>query len=298
MGSRFILSIFWIVYDIINVDCTDLLVEFDSQSSKTQVEVMAAPPLNYKSLARYTVCNMTDAFPALTALPKPWSCPKASNITWCEFTGVVCRPTGTGPMFVITELKLSSSSLKGTIPATLSQLPLLLNVVLDSNSIYGTIPSVLGNIVSLTALYLQKNSLIGTVPLALTKLTNLKIFNVNFNYMTGALPSWFTQNTVNNVTATTPSTYVLRTAQPSGQPSEYRLLTTFQFTTWLAAHPHFAHMSHPCRCTSNTHATKHKTTHQEAHFCGKPSPSFLLNFLLHSAPIPLAHQFHNHCCAC
>ena len=225
MDLRFILSISWIACSIMNVDSTDLFVEFDSHNSQTQVRLMASTlPSNYKSLARYTVCNMTNAFPALKTLPKPWSCPKASNITWCDFTGVSCRPTANGPMFVITDLKLSSSSLKGTIPSALGQLPLLVNIALDSNSIYGTIPSVLGNIASLTALYMQKNSLIGTVPLALTKLTNLVYFDVNFNYMSGTLPSWFTLHTTNNVTATTPATFVTSTAQPSSQPSEYAFL--------------------------------------------------------------------------
>jgi hypothetical protein len=79
-------------------------------------------------------------------------------------------------------------------------------------------------------LYLQKNSLIGTVPLALTKLTNLQYFDVNFNYMSGTLPSWFSLHTTNNATASTPSTYVLWTPLPTGQPSEYILHRCCQFT--------------------------------------------------------------------
>lgn len=206
-----------ITLHIVHVDSTDLSVAFATNSK--QVETAAVAPSNYKSLARSTVCNMTAAFPALTKLPKPWNCPSAQIITWCDFTGVTCRPAAKFTPYIITELKLTSSSLKGTIPSSLSNLQFaLVSMVMDSNSIYGTIPSQLGNLLSLTALYLHKNSLGGTVPLELTKLTNLKMFNVNFNYMNGTLPSWFNR-TSNNVTASTPATFVLWTPRPTGQPT-------------------------------------------------------------------------------
>jgi hypothetical protein len=263
---------------IVHVDSTDLSVAFDSAiaANSKQVETAAAVPSNYRTLARYTVCNMTRAFPALASLPKPWSCPMGQNVTWCDFTGVTCRPTvATVKPFLITELKLTKSSLHGMIPSALSNLQFgLVNMVLDSNSIYGTIPSQLGNLLALTAMYLQTNSLQGTVPLALTKLTNLKIFNANFNYMTGTLPSWFKiMNITNNVTSSSPATFVLSTPMPTGQPS---------------VHPSLMPLN-SARPTRSPTATVRSSPNQ--HPFNTPFSSLPYSLVSVSAPFPSSHRF-------
>ena len=215
---------------VVSIDSTDILAAVTVSSATgalPPVEVEAVSPIvaNYKAVARNVVCNMTRAFPALTTLtPSPWVCPSLVNITatWCNYTGVTCRPaTGKLPAPLYMQyISLSGKSIMGTLPTSLGQLTQLERLVLDTNLIYGTIPSALAGMASLKALYLNRNSLKGTVPLALTTLTKLQVLNVNFNYMTGTLPAWFTANTYNNDSGSGPSTYAMLTAQPTGQPTD------------------------------------------------------------------------------
>jgi hypothetical protein len=218
---------------VVSMDSTDIVTAMSVASSSSSdalppVEANVGSPLvmNYKMLARNVVCNMTSAFPALNPLtPSPWACPSVVNLTatWCNFTGVYCRPaTGKLPAPVYMQyIFLSGQGIMGTLPTALGQLTQLERLVLDTNQIYGTIPSALAGMASLRALYLNRNSLKGTVPLALTTLTNLQVLNVNFNYMTGTLPAWFTTHTYNNDTGSGPSTYAQLTAQPTGQPTDH-----------------------------------------------------------------------------
>ena len=200
-----------------------------------------------KAAARNVVCNMTIAFPVLSTLtPSPWSCAAALNVvgSWCNFTGIDCKPSvSPNPQLYILNIDLSGRHLVGRIPSALGQLSSLQSLALSSNQISGTIPSSLaslstsltGSIVRLLfssmknqryshlpvhpclslplsllspALFVNQNSLIGTVPNSLTRLTKLQYLNVNYNYLTGTLPSYFSTNTFNNASASVYSTFV------------------------------------------------------------------------------------------
>lgn len=103
-----------------------------------------------KTAARNVVCNMTTAFPVLTTItPSPWSCSSAINVvgSWCNFTGIDCKPSvSPNPQLYILNIDLSGRRLVGRIPSSLSQLLSLQSLALSSNSLSGTIPSSLANL--------------------------------------------------------------------------------------------------------------------------------------------------------
>ena len=135
---------------VVFIDSTETL-----GATPVEVDAVVGSPVvaNYKAVARNVVCNMTSAFPALTTLaPSPWSCPSAVNITgtWCNFTGVTCRPaTGRlpAPVYML-YISLSGKGIKGSLPSALGQLTQLERLVLDTNLIYGTVPAALAGMAS------------------------------------------------------------------------------------------------------------------------------------------------------
>ena len=103
-----------------------------------------------KAAARNVVCNMTAAFPTLSTLtPSPWSCSTAVNVvgSWCNFTGIGCKPSvSPNPQIYILNIDLSGRRLAGRIPSALGQLSSLQSLALSSNQISGTIPSSLASL--------------------------------------------------------------------------------------------------------------------------------------------------------
>ena len=103
-----------------------------------------------KAAARNVVCNMTIAFPVLSTLtPSPWSCAAALNVvgSWCNFTGIDCKPSvSPNPQLYILNIDLSGRHLVGRIPSALGQLSSLQSLALSSNQISGTIPSSLASL--------------------------------------------------------------------------------------------------------------------------------------------------------
>ena len=81
-------------------------------------------------------------------------------------------------------LSLSSNSLVGTIPSTMSVLTSLQYLYLYSNSLVGTIPSTMSALTSLQYLYLSRNLLSGSIPSTMSALTSLGSLYLNNNYLT------------------------------------------------------------------------------------------------------------------
>ena len=82
-------------------------------------------------------------------------------------------------------LYLGTNNLQGRIPRSIGKgNPLLYSLSLSSNSLTGTIPVTLTDAISLVFLSLDSNQLDGTIPPQMSKLGNLYSVNLNNNYLT------------------------------------------------------------------------------------------------------------------
>ncbi|KAI7729025.1 hypothetical protein M8C21_024570 [Ambrosia artemisiifolia] len=80
-------------------------------------------------------------------------------------------------------------SILGSIPGSLGNLSLVLELYLTSNKFTGTIPSSLGNCKQLLRLNLDQNNLTGDIPRQLFEISSLSIsLNLGFNQLSGQLP--------------------------------------------------------------------------------------------------------------
>ena len=89
----------------------------------------------------------------------------------------------------VTELRLVSNRLAGTIPPELGDLTNLRNLDLEGNNLTGTIPPELGDLASLMTLALGHNDLTGTIPPELGGLDSLTSLALGSNRLTGVIPS-------------------------------------------------------------------------------------------------------------
>jgi len=103
--------------------------------------------------------------------------------TECDWYGVTC--TGGD----LTELRLSSNNLVGTIPSGLGNLTTLERLSFYDNSLTGTIPVELGNLTNLTYFSLTSNQLSGSIPSELGNLTSVTYFALAINQLTGSIPA-------------------------------------------------------------------------------------------------------------
>lgn len=88
----------------------------------------------------------------------------------------------------IKKVGLSGNGLTGNIPASLSNLAGLRELILDDNQLSGTIPASLGDLELLSFLYLHANNLVGTIPPELGKLNQLSHLYLYSNSLTGSIP--------------------------------------------------------------------------------------------------------------
>uniref|UniRef100_A0A1J3IKX2 non-specific serine/threonine protein kinase n=1 Tax=Noccaea caerulescens TaxID=107243 RepID=A0A1J3IKX2_NOCCA len=86
-------------------------------------------------------------------------------------------------------LDLSSCSITGTIPTSLSRLSRLTVLDLSSNSLTGSIPASLGALSKLQRLNLSRNGLSSSTPLSLGDLSALIDLDLSFNDLSGSVPS-------------------------------------------------------------------------------------------------------------
>ncbi|CAL9218815.1 unnamed protein product [Arabidopsis halleri] len=159
-----------------------------------------------------------------------WPNSVTSNITCdCTFNASsVCRVTNIqlrgfnlrgifppefGNLTRLTEIDLVLNFLNGTIPTTLSQIPLeilaltgnrlsgpfppqlgeittLTDVVMETNLFTGQLPSNLGNLRSLKRLLISSNNITGRIPESLSNLKNLTDFRIDGNSLSGKIPDF------------------------------------------------------------------------------------------------------------
>ena len=85
-------------------------------------------------------------------------------------------------------LHINKNELSGFIPAELGDLANIVNLRLGENRFSGSIPAELGNLPNLTYLSLADNELSGSIPLHLGNLTSLRNLFLMNNQLTGSIP--------------------------------------------------------------------------------------------------------------
>ncbi|CAN8328746.1 unnamed protein product [Cochlearia groenlandica] len=85
-------------------------------------------------------------------------------------------------------LDLSSCSITGTIPTSLSRLSRLLVLDLSKNSISGNIPLSLTSLQNLSVLDLSSNSINGLIPVSIVSLSKLQRLNLSHNRLSSSIP--------------------------------------------------------------------------------------------------------------
>ena len=88
----------------------------------------------------------------------------------------------------ITQLRLQSNNLIGSIPSELGSLTSLEQLILNNNELSGEIPSELGMLTSLQWLHLHSNSLTGSIPSEFGMMTGLERLFLFGNELSGEIP--------------------------------------------------------------------------------------------------------------
>ena len=88
----------------------------------------------------------------------------------------------------ITQLRLQSNNLIGSIPSELGSLTSFEQLILNNNELSGEIPSELGMLTSLQWLHLHSNSLTGSIPSEFGSMTGLEQLYLHNNELSGEIP--------------------------------------------------------------------------------------------------------------
>ncbi|VAI12233.1 receptor protein-tyrosine kinase CEPR1 [Triticum aestivum] len=98
-------------------------------------------------------------------------------------------PAWLGNMTSLTFLELSGNSLTGRIPASLGRLANLEFLELYYNDLEGAIPDELGNLTRLADVDLSENHLDGAIPDSLCALPRLRVLQLYTNFLAGPIPA-------------------------------------------------------------------------------------------------------------
>ena len=105
-----------------------------------------------------------------------------ATTTPCTWYGVTCSGGQ------VTQLRLQSNGLTGTLPVDLQDLTMLNWLELQYNSLSGPIPAELGLLSELTELALYSNAFSGTIPETLSHLFKLNALRLGYNNLSGTIP--------------------------------------------------------------------------------------------------------------
>ncbi|VAI26470.1 unnamed protein product [Triticum turgidum subsp. durum] len=98
-------------------------------------------------------------------------------------------PAWLGNMTSLTDLELSGNSLTGRIPASLGRLANLEFLELYYNDLEGAIPDELGNLTRLADVDFSENRLDGAIPDSLCALPRLRVLQLYTNFLAGPIPA-------------------------------------------------------------------------------------------------------------
>ncbi|CAI9295010.1 unnamed protein product [Lactuca saligna] len=118
-----------------------------------------------------------------------------TNSTFCHITNIQVKKMNLNGIFpeefanltFLQEIDLTRNYIGGPIPASFSQLPLII-LSIGGNRISGSIPAQLANISTLEELVVENNLLGGPLPPQLGRLSRLRRFVVSANNFTGTIP--------------------------------------------------------------------------------------------------------------
>ena len=111
-----------------------------------------------------------------------------ATLNWITTTRITAWDGVTVSNSRVTQLRLRSKGLSGSIPAQLGNLSHLQILTLRNNQLTGTIPTALGNLSRLQTLTLRSNQLSGTIPTTLGNLSNLRTLTLRNNQLCGDIP--------------------------------------------------------------------------------------------------------------
>ncbi|CAN6352510.1 unnamed protein product [Urochloa humidicola] len=98
-------------------------------------------------------------------------------------------PAWLGNVTSLTDLELSGNFLTGRIPVSLARLRRLQFLELYYNELEGVVPEELGNLTELTDIDLSENKLAGGIPESLCALPSLRVLQLYTNRLTGGIPA-------------------------------------------------------------------------------------------------------------
>nr|XP_010924732.1 receptor-like protein 51 [Elaeis guineensis] len=93
----------------------------------------------------------------------------------------------------LVHLDLSSNTLKGPIPSSISVLGYLETLNLSSNGLAGTLPDSIGDLVFLKNASFSQNSLSGPIPTSISQLSNLTHLDLSSNQFNGSIPRFLSE---------------------------------------------------------------------------------------------------------
>lgn len=104
--------------------------------------------------------------------------------TECLWYGVSCNEGET----TVIGLDLSYQNVAGAIPATIRNLPNLVELALSGNAVTGPIPAEIGQLADLEHLRLDFNFIDGTIPATIGSLSELRSLRLSYNALSGTIP--------------------------------------------------------------------------------------------------------------
>ncbi|KAG0480652.1 hypothetical protein HPP92_011510 [Vanilla planifolia] len=90
-------------------------------------------------------------------------------------------------------LDLSSNTLKGSVPGSLSVLESLESLNLSSNSLMGPLPVAIGDLIFLKNASFARNSLSGPIPETMASMPQLTLLDLSFNQLNGTVPRFLSE---------------------------------------------------------------------------------------------------------
>jgi Leucine-rich repeat (LRR) protein len=100
----------------------------------------------------------------------------------CNWTGVTCESSN------VVSININSTSISGTLPASIGDMTSLTSLQFGTNELSGNIPTEIGKLTNLVILSLYNNKLNGTIPTSIGDMINLQWLDLSYNNITGSIP--------------------------------------------------------------------------------------------------------------